>query len=143
MEHPAPIRAVDLVVALRIILRLPLYDRPPTDDIPAHLPADLSVRLLHARWFVAWCVAGLELFAGRRPSMAAAILAARRTVATMAINDEVGQLDEAARSLRTGSTNLRRVLDEAGAWPWVDPADRDPPGKHAPWCSCTGEDGAR
>ena len=139
MRHE-PIKATDIIVALRCILGLPPLDRPPSDDVPAHLPVTLVVHALHARWWLAWCVAGLELFSRReRPTMAAAILAARRTLATM--DDEVGNLGAAARSLSTGSRNLRRVLEEAGAWPWQDPIYRDPPVKRISWCACTADDG--
>jgi hypothetical protein len=41
MEHADSIRATDLVVDLPLALGLAPLDRPPTDDIPAHLSVDL------------------------------------------------------------------------------------------------------
>lgn len=142
MEHADSLRATDLVVALRVALGLPPLDRPPTDDIPAHLAATLAVEGLNPRWFILWCIAGLELFSwGRLPSMAAAIIAARRAVASIAMDAQLGCLASSARLLATGSKNLKRVLEEAGAWPWVDPLYRNPPIEPVSWCRCAGEDG--
>lgn len=133
-------RAMDLVVSLRCALGLPPLDRPPTDDIPAHLSADLAVEGLHRRWLITWTVAGLELFSeGRLPSMAAAVIAAKRTVATIAMDDQCGRLAVAARLLATGKKNVRRTLEEAGAWPWVDPFYRHPPVDPVSWCRCAAE----
>lgn len=141
MEHADSIRAVDLVVALRCALGLPPLDRPPTDDIPAHLPANLATEGLNPRWLILWCIAGLELFSwGRLPSMAAAIIAARRTVASIAMDAQLGCVASSARLLSTGTKNLRRILQEAGTWPWVDPFYRNPPIEAVSWCSCGGED---
>lgn len=134
------IKANDLVVALRIILGLSPLDRLPSDDIPAHLPATLTAYLFHARWWIAWCVAGLELFSRQRPTMAAAILTAQRTMATMAIDDEVGKLGPASRSLATGKGNLRRILEGCSRWPWEEPIYRDPPVARISWCRCAAED---
>lgn len=139
--HSDTIRAQDLVVALRCVLGLPPLDRPPTDDIPAHLAADLTVEGLNARWLIAWTVAGMELFSeGKLPTMAAAIIAAKRAVSAIAMDAQVGSLSSAARLLCTGSKNVRRTLEEAGAWPWQDPVDRNPPVEPVPWCRCAGED---
>lgn len=140
MEHLDSIRAVDLVVALRCVLGLAPLDRPPSDDIPAHVAVSLVAHLHHARWWLAWCIAGLELFSRQRPTMAAASLTARRTMATMAIDDEVGKLAPAARSLATGSRNLRSILEGCSRWPWEDPIFRDPPIRRVPWCNCGDDD---
>ena len=139
MEHADSIRATDLVVALRVALGLPPLDRPPTDDIPAHLPATLATEGLNPRWFILWCIAGLELFSwGTLPSMAACIVAARRAVACIAMDSSLGCLASSARLLATGPKNLKRVLVEAGTWPWVDPFYRNPPIEPVSWCSCGG-----
>ena len=136
------IRAQDLVVALRCALGLPPLDRPPTDDMPAHLAADLAVEGLNARWLIAWTVAGLELFSeGKLPTMAAAIIAAKRTVSAIAMDAQIGNLSSAARLLCTGRLNVRRVLEEAGSWPWQDPIYRHPPTEPVSWCRCAGADG--
>jgi len=141
MEHADLLRATDLVVALRVALGLPPLDRPPTDDIPAHLPADLAVEGLNHRWFILWAVVGLQLFAwGKLPSMAACIVAARRAVASIAMDAQLGCLASSARLLATGPKNLKRVLVEAGTWPWVDPFYRHPPIEPVSWCRCAGED---
>jgi len=141
MEHADPLRATDLVVALRVALGLPPLDRPPTDDIPAHLPADLAVEGLNHRWFILWAVVGLQLFAwGKLPSMAACIVAARRAVASIAMDAQLGCLASSARLLATGPKNLKRVLVEAGTWPWIDPFYRNPPIEPVSWCRCAGED---
>ena len=135
------VRAQDLVVALRCALGLPPLDRPPTDDIPAHLAAALEVEGLNARWLIAWTVAGLELFSeGKLPTMAAALIAAKRTAAVIAMDAQLGNLSSAARLLCTGRVNVRRILEEAGAWPWVDPFYRHPPVEPIPWCRCAGDD---
>lgn len=133
--------AQDLVVAFRCALGLPPLDRPPTDDIPAHLAAELEVEGLNARWLIAWAVAGLELFSdGKLPTMAAAIITAKRTVAAIAMDAQLGNLASAARLLCTGRVHVRRILEEAGAWPWADPIDRHPPTEPVPWCRCAGEE---
>lgn len=55
---------------------------------PARQPRD---RGLNARWLILWCIAGLELFSwGKLPSLAAAIIVARRTVATIAMDSSLG-----------------------------------------------------
>lgn len=137
------IRAGDLVVALRCVLGLPPLDRPPTDDIPAHVPAELEVEGVNARWLIAWTVAGLELFARAEvPTMAATTIAARRTVANLAMDATCGRLTVAARLLCSGRGNVRRTLEEAGCYPWRDPMDRHPPIHPVPWCRCAdGSDG--
>lgn len=135
--------AQDLVVALRCALGLPPLDRPPTDDIPAHLPADFEVEGLNARWLIAWTVAGLELFSwGKLPTMSAAIITAKRTVAAIAMDAQGGSLSSAAQLLGTGSKNVRRVLEEAACWPWVELFYRRPPVKPVSWCPCAGDDDA-
>ena len=134
------VRAQDLVVALRCVLGLPPLDRPPSDDIPAHLPTNLEVEGLNPRWLIAWTVAGLELFSwGELPTMAAAIIAAKRTVAAIAMDAQGGTLSSAARLLHTGSRNVRRVLEEAACWPWVELFYRHPPVEPVSWCRCAGE----
>ena len=135
------VRAQDLVVALRCALGLPPLDRPPSDDMPAHLAVDLEVEGLNARWLIAWAVAGLELFSdGKLPTMAAAIITAKRTVAAIAMDAQLGNLASAARLLCTGRLNVRRILEEAGVWPWEDPIDRHPPTEPVSWCRCAGEE---
>lgn len=133
-------RAQDLVVALRCALGLPPLARPPTDDIPAHLAADLEVEGLNPRWLIAWTVAGLELFSeGKLPTMAAATIAAKRTVAAIAMDAQLGNLTSAARILCTGSRSLRQTLEEAGAWPWIEPFYRHPPVEPVSWCRCAAD----
>ncbi|MEX1369297.1 MAG: hypothetical protein AB1Z98_39585 [Nannocystaceae bacterium] len=127
-------------MSLRCALGLPPLDRPPTDDIPAHLPADLEVEGLHSRWWIAWCVAGLDLFSrGELPTMAAAIIAAKRTVAAIAMDAHYGRLSVVARMLSTGPKNVRRTLEEAGTWPWVESFYRHPPTDPISWCRCAAE----
>lgn len=134
------IRAQDLVVALRCALGLPPLDRPPSDDLPAHLAADLAVEGLNARWLIAWTVAGLELFSeGKLPTMAAAIIVAKRTVSSIAMDAQHGRLTSAARLLCTGSRNVRRTLEEAGAWPWLEVFFRHPPVEPVSWCRCAAD----
>lgn len=131
------IHAADLVVALRCALGLPPLDRPPTDDLPGHLDPGLVVEGVNHRWLIAWAVAGLELFAeGTLPTMAAAIIAAKRIVSTIAMDAQCGSVTSAARLLCTGTRNLRRTLEEAACYPWRDPMDRNPPIHPVPWCRC-------
>jgi len=133
-------RAQDLVVSLRCVLGLPPLDRPPTDDIPAHVPADLAVEGLNARWLIAWTVAGLELFSeGKLPTMAATIIAAKRTVSTLAMDAHFGRVSVVARMLATGTRNVRRTLEEAGTWPWIESFFRHPPVEPVSWCPCAAE----
>ena len=140
MEHRDTIGATDLVVALRCILGIAPLDRPPTDDMPANIAPDLEVEGLNPRWLIAWVIAGMELFsAGKLPTLAATIIAARRTVAALALDAQLGSVTSAARLLATGPKNLRRVLEEAGAFPWRDPFDRHPPTVRMPGCVCEGE----
>lgn len=134
------VRDQDLVVALRVALGMPPLDRPPADDIPAHLAAALEVEGLNPRWLIAWTVAGLELFSeGKLPTMAAALITAKRTVAAIAMDAQLGNLSSAARLLCTGRVNVRRILEEAGAWPWVEPFYRHPPVEPVSWCRCAGD----
>lgn len=133
-------RARDLVVALRCTLGLPPLDRPPSDDIPAHLAPDLEVEGLDARHLIAWVISGLELFSdGKLPTMDAAIVTAKRTVAVLAMDALFGNLSSAARLLYTGSRNVRRILEDAACWPWVELIDRHPPVEPISWCRCGGD----
>lgn len=141
MEHPDSIRAIDLVVALRCILGVPPFRHSPVFDMPAHVPVDLVVRGVNQSWLIAWMIGGLHLFDGcEMPTMAAAIIAAKRTVANLAMDEQAGKVTSAARLLRTGRPNIRRTLEEAGCFPWVDPIDRHPPIAPVPWCRCAAAD---
>jgi hypothetical protein len=136
------LRAQDLVIALRCALGLPPLNRPPTDDIPAHVSADLEVENVNARGLIAWAIAGLELLShGRLPTMAAAVITAKRTVAVIAMDAQGGSLSSAARLLRTGSRNVRGILEEAGCWPWFGTSHRYPLAPVS-WCPCAGPDDA-
>lgn len=68
------------------------------------------------------CNRDLEPFSdGKLPTMAAAIITDKRTVAAIAMDAQLGNLASAARLLYTGRVNVRRILEEARAWPWADP----------------------
>lgn len=105
-----------LLPRLRIALGLPPFDRSPTP--PPRLPLGTipdPVTALDVDAWLAWCVAGLGLFAGPGfPSLRTAIEHARLTVLTVALDRTHDNITHAANLLDTSRQALRKHLHAAG-----------------------------
>lgn len=127
LKEPATARDIpllDLVVSLRCILGLPALYPAPAEDVPPPLPADLVVRAVDLRAWIAWAVAGLGLFSGGVPTLGRARAEATRALVGIAMDRNGGNLTQAAKLVETSRRAFRDAMKKAGTYPWVDPLDR-------------------
>lgn len=103
------VAAADLVVALRDHFGLPPDDPPPRHDVPAHVPADLAVRV-DLRGLIAWAVLGLRLLGGSMP-LRELLEEVRAFAAVAAMRRARGNRVRAAGALGMNRRRLTHLLD--------------------------------
>lgn len=114
--------SVEVAGNLRAMLGL-ASDEPVLEERVASLacPLPTVVRELDAGAWIAWCLAGLPLFAGRLPTLRRVKLSAGRVVVALAMLRTRGNLSRASAMLRTSRKVLRDNLRLVDLYPWHRP----------------------
>ncbi len=86
---------------------------------PGSSPA--LVRGLDVGGWLAWCLAGLDVFGGGMPTMRHAKTKARRVVAAIAMARAKGNITLASKALGISRRALRELLRATGLYPWKHP----------------------
>lgn len=119
MKHAAAsLRALDLVITLRVALGLDPRSPPPAMAVLPPMPLDLVVLAVDLHAWISWAVGCLPLFSGGLPTGGWARAELSRLLVALAMVRADGSITRASRILDTSRSRLRTMLKDMEMYPW-------------------------
>jgi len=115
------VATVDVARCLRSLLGLNPEEPTPEEVVARNgSPLPLNVAGVDVGPWIAWCLAGLPLFAGQLPPLGEAKATAYRLLTAVAVVRTRGNLSDAACLLGRSRKSIREYLRAFGIYEWAE-----------------------